>query len=457
MYKKGLSKLSPRERRSDRSDYWTKIRMGTRRYREVRLCSDKELSARWEKQIQAAADRQRAGESPDRDVLAGIPSRCLASIGLIDPLNKSRHRPWDSQVLDYCDELVLKGRSKTYIANVDRCLRDVRNACGWKTLANLERDSFIQFLQERRAEGRSPRTLNNIRSTLVSFLNWAVRSRRLERHEFNTVERIDERSDRRRIRRALRYDETVTLLSIAGKRELCYRLALCSGLRRSELKQLEWRDVNIENDHRHRPHLQLRAEATKSRRADIVPLPINVAQRLRNARPETYSLADRVLATVPTFETWRNDLKRAGLNYRDEQNRVLGFHSLRVTVSTNLRKTGRPQTEIDAIMRHRRSDVGSQSYTDISQFDLHAAVESLPRYELDKELGSVDHRIRHQQCGATSPGLSNCDEFDRSAEDRSPPSKSIEGLDMTRLVALSRMPGTGVEPALRLTGTRPST
>ncbi len=48
-----------------------------------------------------------------------------------------------------------------------------------------------------------------------------------------------------------------------------------------------------------------------------------------------------------------------------------------VSVSTNLRVAGRPQTEVDAIMRHKPSDVGSQSYTDLRAFDLFGAIECL--------------------------------------------------------------------------------
>ena len=88
----------------------------------------------------------------------------------------------------------------------------------------------------------------------------------------------------------------VHLLAVAGPRELFYRTALGTGLRRLELGRLTWGDLVLDE---HRPHVALRTEATKSRRADIIPLSPALADRLRSARPAVFRPTDPVFVTIP--------------------------------------------------------------------------------------------------------------------------------------------------------------
>jgi integrase len=48
-----------------------------------------------------------------------------------------------------------------------------------------------------------------------------------------------------------------------------------TGLRVDELRQLKWIDVQLEGSPICKdPHIQLRPEANKARRADIIPIPL---------------------------------------------------------------------------------------------------------------------------------------------------------------------------------------
>jgi len=336
--------------------------------------------------LRYALDRRNAGEVPRMDKLADIPRRCLEALGLVSKLAKTRRAPWSQHVDEYTQELRTARRNATYIANTERCLRAAGEGCKWTALDDVNRRDFTLYLGRRKErDGVSARTLNNIRATVVSFVEWLVQTERADANPITGIKRIDETDDRRRRRRAFADGEAIAILKAASVREFCYRLGFGTGLRRRELRELQWRDVRIDGADADRPYLQLRAEATKSKRADWVPLQRYLAKLLREARPAGCSPTDRVLPRVPTFETWKKDVGRAGLAYRDDgDDSILGFHSLRVTVSTNLRVAGRPQTEIDAIMRHRRSDVGSQSYTDLRAFDLFAAIECLPEYDIGR-------------------------------------------------------------------------
>ena len=71
------------------------------------------------------------------------------------------------------------------------------------------------------------------------------------------------------------------------RHRLAYRLILATGLRRDELKQLRWGDVKLNAP---MPCIQLRAETTKAKRADVLPLRAMIwrdATERRVARPAT--------------------------------------------------------------------------------------------------------------------------------------------------------------------------
>ena len=120
-------------------------------------------------------------------------------------------------------------------------------------------------------------------SCMKGFCRWCTDAKRLDENPCEHVKRVDQTGDRRRVRRALWYEECVRLLAVAGPRELIYRLALGTGLRKREIRRLQWRDLQIEDSDR--PCIALRPEATKSKRADTLPLSSDLAARLRAARP----------------------------------------------------------------------------------------------------------------------------------------------------------------------------
>jgi len=81
---------------------------------------------------------------------------------------------------------------------------------------------------------------------------------------------------------------------------------------------------------------------------------------------------------VPTIETFRNDLERAGIPYKDAQGRFADFHSLRVTFCTNLQKAGVPQRVAQEIMRHSDLKLTAKVYTDTASLHTWSAIEKLP-------------------------------------------------------------------------------
>ena len=70
----------------------------------------------------------------------------------------------------------------------------------------------------------------------------------------------------------------------------------------------------------------------------------------------------------------RRDLQAAGIPYRDEEGRVLDFHSLRHTFGTNLARAGVAPKVAQELMRHSDINLTMMTYTHVGLYDLNAAV-----------------------------------------------------------------------------------
>lgn len=345
------------------------------------MCSDERISEQWANLLQAAVDRRNASEPADREALEKLPRRLLESFNLVSKVSTLRRAKYEAHVDEYCDELVQTGRAKKYISNAKLYLKNTATACAWKALGDANREALKNHLESKQTGGTAARTLNNILSTHRAFFAWCVQLQRMDENPCDHIKRFDAASDRRRIRRALQPDDVSKLLAVAGTRELVYRLALASGLRRLELKRLQWGDVQLDGN---RPCLTLRAEATKSKRADVLPLSADIARRLTEARPAHVQSKDPVFSRVPKFETWLADLGRAKLEYKVD-GKLLGFHSLRATFFSELQRRGLSPQTVMALGRHRDYRLTWDSYTDKSFIDTFGAVQTLPTYEVTAE------------------------------------------------------------------------
>lgn len=376
------AKKSRRARTGAIGDDWCcKIQFGPYRFKRARLCSDERISEQWANLLQAAVDRRNASEPADRDALDKLPRRLLESFNLVSKVSTLRRAKFEIHVDEYADDLAKAGRAKMYVYNVRKYLKLTAAACGWKTVGDANREALKHHLESKQTAGAAARTLNNILSTHRAFFAWCVQLQRMDTNPSALIKRFDAVSDRRRTRRALQPDEVSKLLAVAGPRELVYRVALASGLRRLELKRLQWQDVQIDDK---RPCLMLRAEATKSKRADVLPLSADIARRLRAGRPANAKPTDAVFRRVPKFDTWFADVERAGLTYRAD-GKILGFHSLRSTFISELQRSGHSQQVIMQLGRHTDFRLTCNTYTDKAFIDTFGAVQTLPTYEATAE------------------------------------------------------------------------
>ena len=182
----------------------------------------------------------------------------------------------------------------------------------------MARRKFTRAFQ--RSDGPlSHTTRNEYAVSITGFSRWAYARRKIAHDPLLGLARVDEKAvEAVHPRRALTLPEIVALLDAAQRRpeadlrtvrrgkhkgeplavvrtqvleearrigqcrRMAYLTAIWTGLRRSELTQLQWGDLHLEVAV---PNMQLRAQATKSRRADIIPLHPQLVEELLAYRP----------------------------------------------------------------------------------------------------------------------------------------------------------------------------
>ncbi len=300
--------------------------------------------------------------------------------GLVDPFAAHKGRSITDHLADWITELRQAGRGSIYIGLCESRIKRLVADCGWKTLKSISADAFIAWRDKPGKLG--PRTINHYLTTLRSFCVWCVRRKRMATNPVSDIEPVIESGDVRRARRALHEGEVMRLLAaLPAEYKLLYRTLLGTGLRAGEAAALQWGDVRLDSPS---PFIQLRAETTKSKRADVIPLRIELAEGLRGTRGDAGD-ADRVFRRVPRAKEHRRWLESAGIAYVDDTGRRADVHSLRHTYGTMLSKVGVAPREAMSLMRHTDMRLTMKVYTDPRIFNLAAAVEKLPSLMLDEK------------------------------------------------------------------------
>ncbi|MEM6552590.1 MAG: site-specific integrase [Planctomycetota bacterium] len=253
---------------------------------------------------------------------------------------------------------------------------------------NIERvESGLQWLKN---QGRSHRTVNRNRATVVAFANWCVKQGRLPHHRLNHIPRLNEDADRRRVRRAATEEELHNFLaSVPAHRRFVYTAALMTGLRRGELKQIERRDIDL-NARR----LTVRVEVSKAKRADVLPIHDDLVDVIA-PMTERLGPADKVFTPVPTIKTFKRDLEEAGIPFKDDNGHQLDFHALRSTFATRLLRQGVPAAVARRLTRHASVKTLEKHYDRLGFDEAAAAMQELPGVGVARGPRNDERRTTH--------------------------------------------------------------
>ena len=345
-------------------------------------------------------------------------------VGKTDPFERHRKTPITKHLDEFIAGLRSVNRAPRYILQVENRIKCILHGLGTEFLYELDPVAVDRFLTDlARKKKHSGITRNEYIASIKSFTKWAVTFRRMK-DDLLAGLRVTERRgmEPAHPRRALSMDEIARLLDATERRPLLelqtirtgpckgkavakvkphtkaralrkgrerrvvYMLAVWTGLRRNEIRQLTWGDIRLDMIP---GHILLRARTTKSKRADSLPIHEQLSDELQAWRPCNAGPDDRVVSTVPHMKTLRADLALAGIVYKDDAGRYVDFHSLRVSLSTMLAAHKVSPRAAQALMRHTDPRLTALVYTDERLLPLAAELQNVPAIPLKEEGGGI--------------------------------------------------------------------
>jgi integrase len=258
-------------------------------------------------------------------------------------------------------------------------------AIGRGRLSLLTSRAVQDALARLRDAGVSLQTCNHYRAAVRAFSNWCHKSGRTRDNALRGVTGFNANEDRRHDRRTLGLEELQRLIDdahngpeIAGLtgpvRALCYRLAVASGLRYSELASLTPASFDFENG----PSVTVEAAYAKNGQTATLFIPVDLASDLAGY---VASLATEArvfpLPAGKGARILRRDLALAGIPYRDDSGLVFDFHSLRCQCATLADQAGVTPRVVQKLMRHSSLELTGR-YTRPRAVDIEGAAALLP-------------------------------------------------------------------------------
>jgi len=320
-------------------------------------------------------DKEAARKALDRIVLEAQQER----EGIIPPKEerKASATPLAEHLQSFLRSLEVLGRVPKYVQNLEFRLSKLFAECGWSLPKHVHRRKFEDWRAGKREF--SAKTHNEYLGAATAFLNWMVKTERMRANPLTHVQKVDGKGKVTKERRAFTAEELKRLVSVSGPRGIVYLTAACTGLRRGELRQLRWHDVDLSEDS---PRLRVRASTTKNGREAHQPLPRALVSMLGELKPSGAEPFDLVFdGLIPRMPRYRKDLEAAGIPYVDKGDKTADFHSLRNTCATALTLVGTSQREIMELMRHSDMRLTAKVYTDSAQLPLAGAVDNLPFFD----------------------------------------------------------------------------
>jgi len=324
-------------------------------------------------------------------------------------------------------ELLCKDLQQRYLAALSRSAKPKHCSETGKRISDVlkyARVSRVKYLTYEAVGGAlarlqqdrnlSARSINAYLQAVRGMLNWAVKkARAIEYNPLNALEKCTGPTVRNR--RPLSDKECCALLAAAligplrrrtrnGKRNLSlarqaalahegrnlrviYSVMIESGLRKNELQQLRWGDVDLESG-----WINLRAATTKNGKAASVPIVPSLLLVLGTWKAESChdESAPAVKVTDRLLRYFNDDLVAIGLATRDTAGkthktdaagRTLDLHCLRHTCAQRLINNGADPKTVQAIMRHSTATLTMGIYVKADRQRMQEAVAQLPALE----------------------------------------------------------------------------
>jgi integrase len=351
--------------------------------------------------------------------------------GVIDPeldrFSIEAKKPLKEHVDAYIEHCRRIGQAPRNVSQKASHLKRLLESSQATRLNELNSCALEHHMALMRDDGLSARSMNFARQIAVAFVNWCVKTAKAPSNPLLIVPKLDETTDRRRVRRPLSDNELARLMSVAREhgREAWYMAAAMAGLRRGDLLKLIWSDVDFNAG-------VITIRGGKAKRVDQIPMHPQLEEALR-ARLRAFPAMPRakVFNSEVTSRTQLKDFLRVGIAREevvtdadgkpvmigkgkwerpktriltdDADGRVIDLHALRTTLGTQLARAGVAPQIAQRVMRHSDYRTTLNHYTVLGLTDVSKAVDAIPTirpptHEVERATGTANQRpLQHQQ------------------------------------------------------------
>lgn len=302
---------------------------------------------------------------------------------------------------------VLKSRKHTpdYIRRMQTRCKAIIEDCRFAYFRNI-RISTVELYLGKLRKKNSETTVGHYLDAFKTFLNWCVEDGRLQVNPLARLKKEPRQSEKKGVLTPEQFMRLILHTLQNGEkrgqlrgidRATLYFMAGCTGLRRSELLQLQWTDLYLSAQ---APYVHVRADISKNDREMNLPLPAGLAAMLRRMLPKQ---AGRVFYRFGrhcrTAEQIRKDLKTAGIPLHDADGNEICFHSLRNSYISFMLNKNIPLKVAQKLARHTDPRLTMNVYGRSFPEQEQEAIRALPAPNIMAEflhtsLHTIEHRDR---------------------------------------------------------------
>jgi len=258
------------------------------------------------------------------------------------------------------------------LENARRVMSHANKRFGNQLLSKLSPQNLEEYKSSRRDEDKAnPTTINMDVRTLKSALQMAIAWGYLKENPFRHIKAIRQQ---RQIPLSMSKEDFSLLISFTENDRLkaLFRFAFLTGMRRGEILNLEWKDIDYENK-----LISIQSSPdyrVKHGKARIIPMNKEVETILKGLEPcDPYIFMNEKMERFAedfVTKSFKKAVRAAALDDR------LHFHNLRHTCASWLAQAGVPMTHIKDLLGHAYIKT-TESYTRIPARELRGAVELL--------------------------------------------------------------------------------
>ena len=316
----------------------------------------------------------------------------LVKFGLIDNRRISNHlgKPLAKHLDDFHNGLLAKGNGEPYVKQTTSRIKSIFEGCGFETYSDIDANEVYTFLADMRSdEGTGQRTFNYALKAVKHFAKWMIKERRATENPLEHLTCVTQ-TEKRRQRRALSIEEQIRLLESAMngtkhhnltgyERYLVYKLALQTGLRANEIRNLTMSSFDFDNR-----TVTLTGAYTKNKKLAVLDLKRDTALELKSFLSNKMPGVKVFAVPNQPAKMIKPDLKAAGLEYKTDEGQA-DFHGLRHSFITNLARAGVHPSDAMVLARHKTITLTMDYYTHVKRESLQGIIDAQPDLTIGKQ------------------------------------------------------------------------